>query len=85
MFYSMWPIFIEQEQMNLKVIDWKSVFNLLQKTGEVKTISCIFYDFMEDMPPSTARICPVIQEASSDNKNEAILAMSAGFPILFRG
>ena len=37
------------------------------------------------MPPSTAIICPVIQDAASDNRKVATFAISSGVPILFNG
>jgi len=41
--------------------------------------------FIEDMPPSTASTCPVIQEDLSESKKAARFATSSVVPILFSG
>ena len=65
-------VFLKQEQMIVADIVGINIFACCIRLKKLKTLSCFFYDFMDDIPPSTAMICPVIQEASSDNKKEAI-------------
>ncbi len=45
-------------------------------------MKAVFYNFM---PPSQKMICPVINELSSDARNNARLAICGGEPLWFRG
>jgi hypothetical protein len=50
-----------------------------------KNYATVIQLFQEDIPPSTCKICPVIQLACVERKNAAVFAMSSVVPILFKG